>query len=77
MTPRHYKIKLLPDVALFLFEWLEQREDTDWEGVHGTHRGELAALSQLSGALDKTLPELFDPRYLELLAGARDRLAAA
>lgn len=73
----NYKITLSRDVALVLFEWLEQREEADWVGVPVTHRGELRALSQLGGALEKTLPELFDARYTDLLAAARDRLAAA
>lgn len=77
VTPRFYKVRLSPDVALVLSEWIERVEEADWAGVPFTHKGELAALSQLGGALDKTLPELFDPRYADLVEAARDRLAAA
>lgn len=77
VTPRFYKVRLSPDVALVLSEWRERVEDGDWAGVPFTHKGELAALSQLGGALEKTLPELFDPRHADLVDAARDRLAAA
>jgi hypothetical protein len=76
VPPSYYKIKLTTDVALVLCEWLEQREDSDWEGVPVAHPGELAALSQFGGALEKSLPELFSPLYSDLVPDAR-RLAAA
>jgi hypothetical protein len=70
-----YKIKLSRDVALVLFEWLVQHHEEDWAGVPSTHPGELSALTLLTGVLEKTVVESFDPRYNELLAAARDRLA--
>ena len=76
MASRDYKIKLSRDVALVLFEWLVQHHEEDWAGVPFTHPGELSALTLLTGALEKTVVESFDPRYNELLSAARDRLAA-
>jgi len=70
-----YKIGLSRDVALVLFEWLVQHHEEDWAGVPHTHPGELGALALLTGALEKTVVESFDPRYNELLSAARDRLA--
>jgi hypothetical protein len=70
-----YKIKLSRDVALVLFEWLVQHHEEDWAGVPFTHPGELSALALLTGALERTVVESFDPRYDELLSAARDRLA--
>jgi hypothetical protein len=72
----NYSITLSRDVALVLFEWLEQREETDWVGVPVAHSGEHRALSQLGGALEKTLPEVFDAHYSDVLSAACDRLAA-
>ncbi|TQN40912.1 hypothetical protein FHU33_0263 [Blastococcus colisei] len=70
-------MELSHDVALVLFEWLTQREEEDWADLPFTHRGELGALLQLAGALERTLVETIDPRYSELLAAARERLAPA
>ena len=75
MASRDYRIKLSRDVALVLFEWLVQHHEEDWVGVPFTHPGELGALTLLTGALEKTVAESFDPRYNELLTAARDRLA--
>jgi|GEM_PF-1286450 len=71
-----YEIALSHDVALVVFEWLAQRQEEDWAAVPVSHPGELGALAQLSGALERTLVETFDPRYDQLLAAARSRLAA-
>jgi hypothetical protein len=70
------KIGLSPDVALVLFEWLHRLEDDDTlDRLPGLLRGELAALWQLSGALESTLVEPFKPEYGRLVDEARDRLA--
>ena len=71
-----YKIKLSRDVALVLFEWLTQHDEEDWAGVPSTHPGEINALARLTGALEKTVTESFDPRYADLVSAARDRLAS-
>jgi hypothetical protein len=73
---RSVRIDLTADEALVLFEWLEERTDQDWVDVPVVHRGEIAALSGLAGALQRTLVQPFDSAYGELLAAARDRLAA-
>ena len=75
MASGEYKIRLSRDVALVLFEWLVQHHEEDWARVPFTHSGELSALALLTGALEKTVVESFDPRYNELLSAARDRLA--
>jgi hypothetical protein len=58
--------------ALVLFELLA---DYHWEPTLELSRtADRIALVNLSGALQKTLVELFRPDYLELLKAARDKL---
>jgi hypothetical protein len=74
-TPRPYKIQLAPDVALVVYDWLEQRADEDWAGLPISHGAEIGALLKLAGALESTLVEPFRSDYRALLAAARARLA--
>lgn len=79
MNRRHdrtVELRLTPDQALVLFEWLHRLEDDDaLDELPGLLRGERAALWALSGALERTLAEPFKPEYRRLVDEARDRLA--
>jgi hypothetical protein len=77
-SDRTVEVRFTPDEALVLFEWVHRLEDDDYlERLPGLLRGEKAALWALSGALERTLAEPFDPDYARLIAEARDRLAGA
>ena len=48
-------------------------EDTD--RLEFAHVAEFLALARISAQLDKGVVEMFDPKYVELLAAARARVA--
>lgn len=66
-------IRLSQDEALVLFERLHRSEDQDGLS-QPVHHGEQVALWSLSALLERELVEPFADNYLDLLAGARDRL---
>lgn len=73
MDDEQITIKLTPDEALVLSDWLERVQMTDlsrlvddvavWAPIH-----------RLAGTLDKALPGVFAADYLERLEAARRRL---
>ena len=68
------RVEVSADAALVIFEILHRWEDT------GAPRpaidiAEWAAFWELSASLERTLPQLFLPDYLELVEGARARIA--
>jgi hypothetical protein len=70
---RAVSVRLTGDEALVLYELLHRWEDGD--AVSGPLvPGEQTALWALSGQLETQLAELFDVRYLLLVAEARERL---
>ena len=71
---RDVELRLSSDEALVLFDWVHRMEDEDYANVSTAHKGELAALLGLSGALERTLAEPFRPDYLRLVGAARERL---
>lgn len=69
-------ITLTSDEALVLFDVLHRWEDADRVSPL-QHQGEQVALWGLSALLERELREPFDAQYGDLVAAARDRLAAA
>lgn len=66
------EIELAEDEALVLFEWLSRFNKTGRAAFED--QAEQRALWNLEAALEKVLVAIFDPRYAELLAAARQRL---
>lgn len=71
-TQDHVEVRLTPDEALVLFEFLSRYSDTDELRVED--QAEQRALWNLCCLLEKTLVEPFNPDYAELLQSARNRL---
>jgi len=69
-------IKLTPDEALVLSDWLEQVQMTDLGRLVG-NAAVWAPLHRIAGALDKSLPGIFAADYAERLEAARSRLRPA
>ena len=67
-------ITLSRDEALVLYAFFTRFEERDDFSLR--HIAEFLAFSRISAQLDKSLVEMFDPKYGNLLAAARDRLAA-
>lgn len=74
MSPSTVTFHLSRDEALVLFEWLSRLTDDDAQAPV-VHPAEEIALLRVLGRLEKALVEPFDPRYREILAAARARLA--
>ncbi|MFJ3236002.1 hypothetical protein [Streptomyces sp. NPDC086787] len=66
-------IKLTPDEALVLSDWLEQVQMTDLSRLVDD-AAVWAPLHRIAGTLDKSLPEIFAADYSERLEAARSRL---
>lgn len=66
------QIELTDDEALVLFDWLSRLDTTGRHEIED--QAEQRALWNLEAALEKKLAAILDPRYRELVAGARDRL---
>lgn len=71
---REVTLRLTSDEALVLFDWLHRCEDAD-RVLEPEHRGEQAALWNLSALLERELTEPFQRDYRELVDQARARLA--
>lgn len=66
-------LQLSSDEAIVLLEWVinfNQKEDR----ALFTHQSEKIVLWNLEAILEKNVPEILDPNYLELLAKARQKL---
>ncbi|MBV9278784.1 MAG: hypothetical protein JOZ41_01765 [Chloroflexi bacterium] len=74
--PSAVTIRLTPDEALVLFEWIQRLEGQGRLGGTAEHGGEVVAAWALSGALETALAEPFSPDYAELVDAARSRLIA-
>lgn len=66
-------IKLSPDEALVLSDWLERVQMTDLSRLVDD-QAVWAPIHRLAGTLDKTLPGIFAADYSERLEAARHRL---
>ncbi|MFJ9809485.1 hypothetical protein ACIRTB_14785 [Streptomyces sp. NPDC101158] len=66
-------IKLTPDEALVLSDWLERVQMTDL-GRLVDDEAVWAPIHRLAGTLDKALPGIFAADYAERLDAARRRL---
>ena len=67
-------LKLTDDEALVLFEYFARFVETD--ELRLEHPAEFIALGRLAGQLDQAMVgTAFSPKYAELLAGARSRMA--
>ncbi len=69
-----YTLKISEDEALVLFEYFERFDETD--ELLFRHPAEYIALQRLAGQIDKTTSAMFKPHYEQLLAAARQRIAA-
>ncbi|MFI5727694.1 hypothetical protein [Streptomyces cyaneofuscatus] len=69
-------IKLTPDEALVLSDWLEKVQMTDLSRLVDDE-AVWAPLHRLAGTLDKSLPGIFAADYDERLDAARRRLRPA
>ncbi|AJF70384.1 hypothetical protein [Streptomyces vietnamensis] len=69
-------IKLTPDEALVLSDWLEQVQMTDLSRLVDD-AAVWAPLHRIAGTLDKSLPGIFTADYAERLEAARRRLHPA
>lgn len=70
--PNDVEIRLTPDEALVLFEFLSRSSDSDeWRVEDQAEKG---ALENLVCLLEKQLVEPFDPDFAGLLQAARRRL---
>jgi hypothetical protein len=67
-------VTLSHDEALVLFDLFWRFQETN--ALTLAHNSEFVALSRISAQLDRTLVEPFAGNYRDLLAAARDRLAA-
>jgi hypothetical protein len=70
------QLRLSPDEALVLFDWLSKRDDDDALDPLIEHWSEQLVLWRLLGQLEKKLVEPFHPKYSELLSAAQERLVA-
>jgi hypothetical protein len=68
-------LRLTNDEALVLSDWLDRHDKGGTLEGLCDHKGEVAAFRRLEGLLEKELVEPFDPRYEQLVAKARERLA--
>ncbi len=73
MSERTVALALTYDQALVLFEFFSRWGDT--ERLEFAHVAEYLALVRISAQLDKSIIEMFDPAYEQLLAAARARVA--
>ncbi|MFB6633610.1 hypothetical protein ACFCWY_27340 [Streptomyces sp. NPDC056362] len=69
-------IKLTPDEALVLSEWLERVQMTDLSRLVDEPAA-WAPIHKIAGTLDKALPGIFAADYAERLEAARHRLQTA
>ncbi|MEU0009431.1 hypothetical protein ABZ079_35740 [Streptomyces sp. NPDC006314] len=69
-------IKLTPDEALLLSDWLEQVQMTDLSRLVGD-AAVWAPLHRIAGTLDKSLPGICAADYAERMKAARSRLRPA
>ncbi|MET9387431.1 hypothetical protein ABZY09_42045 [Streptomyces sp. NPDC002928] len=73
MDDTEITIKLTPDEALVLSDWLERVQMTDLSRLVDDPAA-WAPIHKLAGTLDKTLPGIFAADYAERLDAARSRL---
>ena len=69
-------VRLSPDEALVLFEWLSKRDNDHALDPLIEHWSEQLVLWTILAQLEKALAEPFDPAYSAILAAARERLVA-
>ncbi|MBA3560321.1 MAG: hypothetical protein H0W30_17195 [Gemmatimonadaceae bacterium] len=74
MSEESIHLTLTYDEALVLFDFFARFQDTDL--LRFAHVAEFLALERISAQIDKSVVEMFDPDYVQLLAAARARLAA-
>jgi hypothetical protein len=70
--PAYVHLRLTPDEALVLFEFLSRYADTD--DLRVEDQAEQRALWNLCCVLEEELREPFDPDYAKLVQYARERL---
>ena len=74
MTEDSVGLTLTPDEALVLCEFFARFDETD--RLEFAHVAEWLALGRVSAQLDKSVGQAFDPKWAQLLAAARARVAA-
>ena len=81
-------LKMRRETLLVIFEYLARSHD-EWSKTgkapddysdstlvfNRPHPGERVALCRLAGEIQRTLPDIFDPEYKELIAAEKKRLS--
>lgn len=69
-----HTLKISEDEALVLFDYFSRFDETD--DLSFRHPAEYITLQRMAGQIDKTTSAMFKPDYTQLLATARERIAA-
>lgn len=70
---RIMSLQLSSDEAIVLLEWLINFNQEEHNELF-EDQSEKRALWNLEALLEKSVPEILDPNYLEILANAREKL---
>jgi hypothetical protein len=71
VLPDRVAVTMSRQEALVIYELLERHEF--WNQFEGSAEGQV--LIRLAGALERLLPEVFDPEYMALVERARQQIA--
>lgn len=74
MTSKPVQISLTPDEAIVLSDWLDRVMPQQKFAQVVDDRAVWSPLLHISGSLETSLSEIFDPDYREKLEAARERL---
>ncbi len=69
-------LELSGDEAIVLLEWLVRFNQEEHEGLF-EDQSENRVLWNLEALLEKAVPEILDPNYIEMLTQAREKLRDA
>lgn len=64
------------DAALIIFELISKLDDDTNVLSNLVDNAELKSLWMLQGELERRLPDLFEPKYKEILEKAKERIGA-
>jgi hypothetical protein len=71
-SQRFLSLRLTPDQALVLFEFLSREAEADKTSLKIVDQAELVVLWNVEAQLEKRLDVVFDPEYGKLLDRARE-----
>ena len=75
-TDEVFPIRLTPDEALVLSDWLHRHSTTPEFAALIDDRAVWMPILKIGGTLETTLPEIFHPDYGKRLEAAQERLIA-